>query len=446
MTIALIAPESVPLPEIGDDLKREGIRVACFILNQELNRNCIGDTVEKAVLISPERGVVDVGEQVECVREIIGPQRRLILCALHPGVADRPTLIECGASVIIGPQSWAAGHIATRVLGQLILDEALKPNGLGLLRGATRQMRNLYEHIQKLAPISENILILGERGTGKELVAREIHEFSNLSGAYKTINCATIDPALMVNELFGHKRGGFTGADRDQDGLIASAGEGTVFFDEIGDLNLQAQAQLLRVLEYREVKRVGSNEIENIKARMVFATNSNLEAACNENKFRRELLDRIDGFTLELPPLRERKADIPLLVNHFVERHNAKYNACLKVPQEGIDCLFRYNWPGNVRELLKIIKKAAVYADASHDISNIILRELVRKQDVKTSHSFIPFDPSVDGWRSVISRAESVYFNALLVYTDGNREEAKRLSGLSRSQFFEKLKKLKKMD
>jgi DNA-binding NtrC family response regulator len=442
MTIALFASHQVPLPQIAAELLQEGVSVVSFFLHQEFNRSRIDESIEKVLLISPERGVLDVGEQTEQVRETIGQRRRLILCAPQPNATDRLMLLECGASEIIEPQSWAAEHIAIRILSQLILDADIQPVGLGLLLGATRRMRELYDDIQKLAPVFEPVLIRGETGTGKELVAGEIHNSSKRSGAYIPINCPEITPELLSSELFGHKKGAFTGADRDRVGLIAAAGKGTVFLDEIGDLDMQAQAKLLRVLEDRKVRRVGANYPEEVEARVILATNRDLEVACEEGKFRRDLLERIRGFTLELPPLRDRKADIPMLVNHFVEKFNVEQRSDLRVPPQGIDCLFRYDWPGNVRELRAVIRKAAVYADAAGLISSIILQESVRGREIKVPRNSIPFDPAVDKWRDVMSRAQSIYFNSLLSETNGNKEAAVKLSGLSRSQFFEKIKEL----
>jgi DNA-binding NtrC family response regulator len=442
MAIGLIAYEQVPLPQIAAELAREGASLACFTLRPGAVQTRIDSSIEKGVLISQERGVVDIGEQTERAREVIGPERRLILCAARPSPADALALLECGASEIIEPQSWAPAHVAARILGQLILDNDLQICGLGALRGATRQMRELYDHMRKLAPVLEPILIRGETGTGKELVAAEIHRLSKRPDVYIPVNCPEIAPELVSSELFGHRKGAFTGADRDRAGLIAAAGNGTVFLDEIGDLDLQAQAKLLRVLEDRRVRRVGANTLEAVGARMLLATNRDLESACDEGKFRHDLFERIRGFTLHLPPLRDRKADIPLLTQHFVWNYNRENGTDFRVPPEGVDCLFRHDWPGNVRELRAVIRKAAVYADATGYISNVIMQESVRGREIKTARNSIPFDPSIDTWRDVITRAQSIYFRSLIAQTHGSKEAAAKRSGLSRSQFFEKIKEI----
>jgi two-component system response regulator HydG len=440
MTIGLFATAKIPLPEIAAALRSEGLVVSSFVLSSDLSCKDLCTPPDKGVLLTSEKGVVTVGEQTERVREIIGDHTPLILCVPQPTNQDRKLLMECGASKIISPRSWAVEHVNERVLGQLILDGEVVPYECGDMYGATKRMRDLYWHIAKVASLSEPILILGETGTGKELVAREIHNRSRSAEIYVPVNCPEINPDLMSSELFGHEKGSFTGADRARAGLISSAGKGTVFLDEIGDLDIQSQAKLLRVLEDRKVRRVGANKFEDVQARIVLATNRDLQQACDEGKFRHDLLERIRGFTLELPPLRDRKGDIPLLVKHFVDKFNEEYNTCVKIPSGSVDHLFHYDWPGNVRELRAVVRRAAVYADGNHYINSLILQESIRGRETKVTHNIVPFDPALDTWRALLNRAQTVYFHALLSQTNGNREAAIKLSGLSKSQFFEKLK------
>jgi two-component system response regulator HydG len=322
----------------------------------------------------------------------------------------------------------------------MILDGDITPYRWGALRGATRRLRELYSDIARLAPLSEPILILGATGTGKELVARELHNMSGRRDAYIPIHCPEMQHDLVSSELFGHEKGAFTGAERARHGLIASAGSGTVFLDEIGDLDLQSQAKLLRVLEDRKVRRVGANQFEDVRARIILATNRNLQEACAEGKFRRDLYERIRGFTLELPPLSERKADIPILASRFLDEYNEEYRTGDKMPEGSLDCLFHYDWPGNVRELRAVIRRAAAYADSSGYISPLILQESVRRPQSRGEQNAVPFDPAIDTWRDLLNRAQTIYLRALLAHTNGNREAAIKLSGLSKSQFFEKLK------
>lgn len=444
MSVALLASNQVPLEGIAGVLRREGLDVLALSTDGRLGRDTLPDPVGKIVLILPQQGVIDTGEQTAAVRDAIGERLRLIVCTSQLAKADREVLLDCGASEVITPQQWATGHVAERVLAQLILEGDVIPQASGRLRGATKAMRALYAHIRTVAPLHEPILILGETGTGKELVAREIHDLSGRAGEYLPVNCPEISPELLSSELFGHEKGAFTGADRARVGLIAAAGKGTVFLDEIGDLDLQSQAKLLRVLEDHKVRRVGSNHLDEVHARIVLATNRNLQDACAEGKFRLDLFERIRGFTLELPPLRERKADLLLLSQHFVEEYNKEYKTGLALPIGGLDALFRYDWPGNVRELRAVIRKAAAYADSAGNISPLILQESVRGREMTVPPNAVPFDPAVDSWRDLVSRAQAMYFRAVLLQTGGNKEEAIKLSGLSRSQFFGKLRKSSK--
>jgi DNA-binding NtrC family response regulator len=444
MRVSITGTLQIPLKEVAAALQYEGVFVSITVLSPELEQqNHLAD-VERCVLIIAEQGVVTIGEETTRVRTLLPSTARLILCIPQLSTNDRNVLLEEGASSIITPQTWAAEHITERVLSQLILEGDIQPSSYGDIQGATSIMRSLYNDIERVAPLSEPILILGQTGTGKELIARAIHDRSGRGGTYLPINCPEINPELLSSELFGHEKGAFSGADRSRVGLIASAGKGTVFLDEIGELDLPAQAKMLRVLEYHKVRRVGANNWDEVGARIVLATNRNLEELSAEGKFRRDLYERIRGFTLKLPALRERKADILLLVKYFLEKYNEEYKTNLTVPDGATDCLFRYDWPGNIRELRSIVRKAAAYADNTKYLNHLILQEATRSRDVKAALYSVPFDPVTDTWRDLVSRAQSVYFRALLEKTHGNKETAIKMSGLSRSQFFGKLKKIQK--
>jgi DNA-binding NtrC family response regulator len=233
---------------------------------------------------------------------------------------------------------------------------------------------------------------------------------------------------------------------------LAEAGRGTVFLDEIGELDLKAQAILLRALEEKKVRRVGANQLEDVQARIVLATNRDLELECEAGRFRQDLFERIRGFTVELEPLRERRADIPLLVERFVSEFNRELERELQVPAGACDCLFEYDWPGNIRELRAAVRNAAAFAGEGRFISVFHLRESTlrrRRQDKarppaspSDKRCTVSFDPHRDKWRDVAKRAQAVYFRALLEATGGNKEKAIPLSGLSRSQFYEILKEV----
>ncbi len=439
MTIGLIAPDEVPLDQIADALRGEGVEVSTVRLDTHFAAAHVPDAIELAVLILADYKVLEAGEPTHCVRMALGAERGLLVCMPLP--TDRKTLFDVGATEIITPLSNSVSAIKERILAQLILDEKVSPSSCGALRGGSAQMRELYRHIGTLAPTDVPILILGETGTGKELVARELH---NLSGReespYIPINCAELNPELLGSELFGHEKGAFTNAVQARKGLIAEAGDGTVFLDEIGELDLQAQAKLLRVLEDKKVRRVGANRWEDIQARFIFATNRVLEEECQHGRFRQDLFERIQGFTLELPPLRERKSDIPLLVNHFLEEDfNQKE---MNAPSGALDELFRYDWPGNVRELRLSVKKAAIYADDDGNISALTLQNAVRTRVKVKPQNWIEFDPASDTWETVEARAAETYFRSILAEANNKAEVAIKISGLKKSTYYDKLDKI----
>ncbi len=441
MAIALFSQANFPLDEAVQRLSQEGLIGLSLQLGAALCKAKLSPDLATGILVIPKQGIDLIGEQTTIVRRLLPEAASLILCIPEVTPSDRLLLQRCGASEIVSPRSWSAAHIVERVLGQLILSGLIQPSSLGDLRGASRQLRDLYGHIQRLAPLSETILILGETGTGKELVAREIHHHSQRPNPFLPINCAELRPELMGSELFGHERGAFTDARQARKGLFLEAERGTIFLDEIGDLDLKAQAQLLRVLEDRKIRPVGANQSLEIRARIILATHRNLSEDCAEGKFRYDLFQRIQGFTLELSPLRERKADIPLLVQHFVEEFNHEYASTLTLPPGSLDSLFRYDWSGNVRELRAIVRRAAAYADGDR-LSAVFFQEAVRARQTEKPKHTVAFDPATHSWRSVLNLIQRAYFKAALAAAGGNKEKAAQLAGLSRSQFYEKLKEI----
>jgi DNA-binding NtrC family response regulator len=445
MAITLYASDKLDPGSIAAALREEGLEVRADAFTQATSSKSRPDpSVQEFVLALQEQGFVSVGEKVERLRQAIGTGPRLLLCIPQPTLSAHKEILACGASEIITPQTWTPSHIADRILAQFFLDGKVQPSSCGPLLGATLVMRRLYEDIRKLAPLAEPILILGETGTGKELVAREIHDLSGRSGPFIPINCAELNPELIGSELFGHKRGAFTGAMQDRKGLLVEAGPGTAFLDEIGELDFQSQAKLLRVIEDSKVRPVGANHWEDIRARIVLATNRDLEEECMRGKFRPDLYERICGFIIQPPPLRSRKADIPLLVRHFLEQYNNEYRRDLVLPPGSLDSLFRYEWPGNVRALRAAVRKAAAYADESSLVSAKLLQDSTRERGLKSLQHVVAFDPLIDTWRDFFNRARSAYFQSALLAANGNKEEAVRRSGISRSQFYEHLKEIDK--
>jgi len=231
--------------------------------------------------------------------------------------------------------------------------------GMGNLLGESPEMEKLFRIIARVAQTAHPVLILGESGTGKELVARAIH--SNGAGASKPfvpVDCGSLAPTLIESELFGHVKGAFTGAHRQHDGLMVAAGSGTVFLDEIGELPLDLQAKLLRALQEKEVRPLGGSQAVPIRARILAATHQDLTAMVEQGRFRRDLYYRLNVVKLSIPPLRERKEDIPLLAAHFLERNSLEMRRTFRLSAETLAFLVDYSWPGNVRELSNAIDGA----------------------------------------------------------------------------------------
>ena len=227
------------------------------------------------------------------------------------------------------------------------------------MSGASARMQKVYHLIAKVAVKRDPVLILGESGTGKELVARAIHSKGPWGDQpFVPIDCGALTPTLIESEMFGHVRGAFTGATQGRQGLLAAAGEGTVFLDEIVELPVELQSKLLRALQEREIKPLGSNERIPVKARIVAATNQDLEAAIKRGTFRKELYFRLNVVSIKLPPLRERREDIPGLVRFFLAKHKADLGGITGVSDEVMARLMSYDWPGNVRELENCIQRA----------------------------------------------------------------------------------------
>jgi formate hydrogenlyase transcriptional activator len=247
---------------------------------------------------------------------------------------------------------------------EYLVEELKLTHNFGAMVGLSTAFRTALGQAEAVAPTSTTVLVTGETGTGKELMARAIHELSSRRDKpFVRVNCAALPMGLVESELFGHERGAFTGADQRRPGRFELANGGTLFLDEIGEMPVEAQAKLLRVLEERMVDRVGGTRPVPVDVRIVAATNSDLVAAVQEGRFRQDLYYRLHVFPIELPPLRERREDIPLLARHFLEAYRSKLKRpVLELDPESMAKLISYNWPGNVRELQNVIERAVILA------------------------------------------------------------------------------------
>jgi formate hydrogenlyase transcriptional activator len=246
-------------------------------------------------------------------------------------------------------------------------DEIRSEHNFEDIIGKSRALSRVLREIETVAPTDSTVLIMGETGSGKELVARAIHQLSaRRDQAFVKLNCAAIPTGLLESELFGHEKGAFTGAISQRIGRFEVASRGTVFLDEIGEIPLELQPKLLRVLQEREFERLGSSRTIRTDARLIAATNRDLTALVEEQKFREDLFYRLNVFPIQVPPLRERREDIPMLVRHFAQQFGRRMKKTIEtIPSETMEALTRYDWPGNIRELQNLIERAVILSTGS---------------------------------------------------------------------------------
>jgi len=246
-------------------------------------------------------------------------------------------------------------------------DEIRLDHNNGNMVGEGAAFQSILNSIQIVAPTDATVLILGETGTGKELVARAIHELGRRKkGSFVKVNCAAIPSSLLESELFGHEKGSFTGAVAQKIGRFELAHGGTLFLDEIGEMPLELQPKLLRAIQDQEFERVGGNRTIRTDVRFVAATNRNLKAMVDENRFRADLYYRLHVFPLDVPPLRERREDIPLLTRYFVQKHAQRLGRKIeRIPTEALETLTNYEWPGNIRELQNLVERSVILSNGT---------------------------------------------------------------------------------
>ncbi len=316
----------------------------------------------------------------------------------------------------------------------LSLRQRLKENfAFHSIISKNKRMHELFELIRHIAGTKSTVLIEGETGTGKELIAKAIHYAAESRGNLVAVNCAALPESLLESELFGHERGAFTSADSRRKGRFELADQGTIFLDEIGDISPAMQAKLLRVLQEKRFERVGGHESINVDLRVVAATNKSLEREVSQNKFREDLFYRLNVIKIELPPLRERPEDIPLLISHFLEKYARPNEAPKRVSPEAMDRMLNYKWPGNIRQLENAIERAAVTT-----VGDVINFENLPSQVVGTSSLEKPkFEidlshPLPHYLKLATEEIEREYILKALEKTRGNVGRCAELCGLSR--------------
>jgi DNA-binding NtrC family response regulator len=295
--------------------------------------------------------------------------------------------------------------------------------------GSSAAMVEIYNTVARAAPTDASVIVEGETGTGKELVARMIHRYSRrASQPFVPVDCASIAPSLLESELFGAMRGAFTGADRDRVGVFEAAHRGTVFLDEIGEIEMNFQLALLRFLEGHEIRPVGASRSKEVDVRVIAATNRDLQRLVDSKKFREDLWYRLNTVRIVLPPLRERRSDIPLLARFYINKYNARYNRDVKLMDSGVKALQDYTWPGNVRQLQHVIERLTILAD---------------RVDSDTVHDALTSMESREKPVETLADAEEDQIRRVLAATGGNKSKAAQILGIERKTLYRKLERMK---
>ena len=315
---------------------------------------------------------------------------------------------------------------------QLKEEQSLKHKIIGKSLG----LRNVLDLAKKVSNSPTTVLIIGESGTGKELLARYIHEMSSRRNApFTVVNCAAIPTTLIESELFGYEKGAFTGATGRKPGKVELSHKGTLFLDEIGDVNLEVQVKLLRFLEEREFQRLGGKDTISVDVRIITATNQNLETLITERKLREDLYYRLSVFPIELPPLRDRKEDIPILIEHFINIFNKETTKKVEgIEDETLDILLSYNWPGNIRELRNVIERAFVLT-----VGGLIKKEHIMIRPKPTEESIMEVYHGMS-WENALNLFKKNYLQYLLKKYNYNHKKVASILEIKPS-YLSRLKK-----
>ncbi|HWZ31084.1 MAG TPA: sigma-54 dependent transcriptional regulator [Bryobacteraceae bacterium] len=296
--------------------------------------------------------------------------------------------------------------------------------------GSSPRMIEIYKTLSRVAPTEATVLIEGETGTGKELIARMIHRNSKRAQqTFVPVDCGAIAPSLLESELFGTLKGAYTGADRDRMGVFEAAHNGTVFLDEIGDIDLGFQLKLLRFLQEREIRPLGSARAKKVDVRVIAATNKDVQKMVDEGKFREDLWYRLNVVRLVVPPLCERPTDIPLLVSYFLKRYNERYKLDTRLIDSGLKVMQEYSWPGNIRQLQHMMERLTILAPAGR-IDAEAVRAAIEQMDSRDHSS------------ETLADTETEQIRRVLAATNGNKSRAAKILGIERKTLYRKLERM----
>jgi len=442
--ILIVDDEPEHAEVMAEALRRLGH--VCTIVNDretaedELKHGSFDLVVTDLVMDSDEDGmtVLKTARQTQ-------PDAETIMVTAHGDVPTAKEAIRGGAYDFIEKPldldvfrtlcSHAIQAVMLRARNAELQDRIDDQHGFEGIIGQSPGIRRVIQTLKQVAQSDIPVLITGESGTGKELVAKAVHNNSKRAKAvFKPLNCAGLSESILESELFGHVRGAFTDASRDRQGVFEYANNGTLFLDEIGDMPLEMQAKLLRALESGEVVRVGSNEPKNVDVRFVSATNRELQELVKEGHFREDLYFRIKGVEVHLPPLRERREDIPPLIQHYVQHYAKKLGRPTPTASEDLQsALMRFDWPGNVRQLMNVLQNMVVIAEDER----LELRHLPAEIAGGDEGAALPTD--VPTGMSLEQIEKQAIRNALKINA-GNREATAKMLGIGERTLYRKLK------
>lgn len=442
--ILAIDDEETMLMILRRSLEPEGYLVETYLKPGDALKRLETESVDMVItdLMMPDADGFRVIEHVKSIDNNIV----VIVITAYSSVESAVRAIRAGAYDFI-PKPFDPEHLLI-IVKRAIEARNLRLENIGLKRrldgsvreiiGNSQAMRYVFSMIEKVKNTDGTVLLIGESGVGKELVAKAIHSGSNrASYPFIPINCGALPDDLLESELFGYEKGAFTGAVNRKIGLFEAADKGTVFLDEISSISPMMQVKLLRFLQERSFMRLGGKELIAVDVRIIAATNEDLKESVKKGIFRKDLYYRLNVIPIEIPPLRERKEDIPLLIRYFIKRFSSSMGKNITISKEAEDCLVKYQWDGNVRELENVIERAVTISDdyiiGTDDLPQEILNSR-EKTDVK---------PTTYPEDLTLSEVERLHIKRVLKTTKGNKSKAARILGIDYSTL---LRKLRSMD
>jgi two-component system response regulator PilR (NtrC family) len=449
--IHIIDDEPIIHEILGQLLTGEGYEVELSSSGKEALEKHSGDTFDLILLdlLMPEMDGIEVLKKLKK----IDPQALIIIITAYASVESAIAAMKIGAydyiqkpfkhDELLMTITRAIEHKKLQEENLRLKDEIDKKFSFRNIIGKSEVMKNVFDLIKASAPTRSTILLEGESGTGKELVARAIHQNSDRANfPFIIVNSGSLPPDLLESHLFGHVKGAFTGATSNKKGLFEAADKGSIFFDEISTLNLETQAKLLRVMQDREFMRLGGTKTLRVDVRIIAATNTDLEELIQQSGFREDLFYRLNVIKIEIPPLRERKEDIPLLVNHFVTMYNKENKKKIEGLSDGVmEILETYDWPGNIRELENLIERAIVLSKFKLITHESLPPILISRLDKDNESSSISND-QLTLKEQVLAYQKNSIIDALKK-TKGVQKEAAQILGVKSTTLNEMIKRFR---